>query len=251
MKKRIIVTVVGVALCAGGFASWHVYGARSVPMAQDAGARRTCRRGEAPGLGCANRHDWYWQRRGVQCRGCSRTGDRHNRADRFHRGPGRAPEQSYRATRSAPVSGGTPAGGSQPGARSGKPGQRKAKSRALHSVAEAGVCIGTAGNRPGIDGDAARGFRRWRQGSDLQCADTARLHDDYLAHRWRDRYQERRHRQHSPAGFHHANRDDHADPADLGCLHAAAEGRARGAGSDGQGRAHDGRVWPGRSHEAR
>ena len=34
MKKRIIVTVVGVALCAGGFASWHVYGARSVPAAQ-------------------------------------------------------------------------------------------------------------------------------------------------------------------------------------------------------------------------
>jgi len=34
MKKRIIVTVVGVALCAGGFASWHVYGARPVPTDQ-------------------------------------------------------------------------------------------------------------------------------------------------------------------------------------------------------------------------
>ena len=34
MKKRIIVTVVGVALCAGGFASWHVYGARPAPTEQ-------------------------------------------------------------------------------------------------------------------------------------------------------------------------------------------------------------------------
>jgi multidrug efflux system membrane fusion protein len=34
MKKRTVVAVVGVALCAGGFASWHVYGARSVPTAQ-------------------------------------------------------------------------------------------------------------------------------------------------------------------------------------------------------------------------
>ena len=34
MTKRIIVAVVGVALCAGGFGSWHVYGARQVPTAQ-------------------------------------------------------------------------------------------------------------------------------------------------------------------------------------------------------------------------
>jgi multidrug efflux system membrane fusion protein len=34
MKKRTVVTVVGVAICAGGFASWHVYGARFVPTAQ-------------------------------------------------------------------------------------------------------------------------------------------------------------------------------------------------------------------------
>src|ERR1700704_2027834 len=34
MKKRIILTVAGVALCAGGFASWHVSGARPVPTAQ-------------------------------------------------------------------------------------------------------------------------------------------------------------------------------------------------------------------------
>jgi membrane fusion protein, multidrug efflux system len=34
MKKRIIMMGIGVALCAGGLASWHAYGARSVPPAQ-------------------------------------------------------------------------------------------------------------------------------------------------------------------------------------------------------------------------
>lgn len=34
MKKRIIMTALGVALCAGSLASWHVYGARSVPQRQ-------------------------------------------------------------------------------------------------------------------------------------------------------------------------------------------------------------------------
>jgi multidrug efflux system membrane fusion protein len=60
----------------------------------------------------------------------------------------------------------------------------------------------------------------------------------------------RRHWQRSPAEFHHADRDDHADPADIGCLHAAAEGRTRRAGGDGQGRAHRDCVRPGRSYQA-
>ena len=34
MKKRIIATVAGVALCARRLRVWHVYGARSVPTAQ-------------------------------------------------------------------------------------------------------------------------------------------------------------------------------------------------------------------------
>jgi multidrug efflux system membrane fusion protein len=34
MKKRIIMTGFGVALCAGGFVSWHAFGARSVPPPQ-------------------------------------------------------------------------------------------------------------------------------------------------------------------------------------------------------------------------
>jgi multidrug efflux system membrane fusion protein len=34
MKKRIIMTALGVALCAGSLASWHVYGAHSVPLPQ-------------------------------------------------------------------------------------------------------------------------------------------------------------------------------------------------------------------------
>jgi multidrug efflux system membrane fusion protein len=34
MKKRILITALGVALCAGGLTSWHVYGARSVPLTQ-------------------------------------------------------------------------------------------------------------------------------------------------------------------------------------------------------------------------
>ena len=48
-----------------------------------------------------------------------------------------------------------------------------------------------------------------------------------------------------------ADRDDHADPADLRGVHAAAERCRRGAGGDGQGPPQDHRVWPGRSHEAR
>ena len=34
MRKRIIVMTLGVALCAGGFAFWRVYGAQSVPQPQ-------------------------------------------------------------------------------------------------------------------------------------------------------------------------------------------------------------------------
>ena len=80
---------------------------------------------------------------------------------------------------------------------------------------------------------AASGHRR-RQGSDLQCPDPARLHHDHLADQRRDRYQAGRYRQYRAAVLHHADRYDHADPADLGHIHAAAGRCARGAAGDGR-----------------
>ena len=51
-----------------------------------------------------------------------------------------------------------------------------------------------------------------------------------------------RHWQYLAAEHHHANRNDHTDPADLGGVYAAAEGRARGAASHGQRSADDRRL---------
>ena len=59
---------------------------------------------------------------------------------------------------------------------------------------------------------------------------------------------QRRYRQHRPTNYHHADRDDHADPADFGRLHSAAEGRSRGAGGDGEGHAEDAGIRPGRPY---
>ena len=163
---------------------WRAIGADGA----DAGARRTCRRGEAPGLRCADRHDWY---RHVVA---YNVVDVHAQVTGtieqigFVEGQVVHPNSLIAQLDQRPFQAALQQAEANLARDQANLTNAQAQSRALHAVAEAGVCIGTAGHRPGVDGDAARGFRRWRQGSDLQCADAARLHDDHLTDRWRDRY---------------------------------------------------------------
>ena len=235
MRTRILILGLCIAASAGSIAAWHAEHAlprysQTAVTAAGAGRGR-----KSAGFRRADRAGRHRQRGAVQRGASARAGDRNDRQDRLHRGTDRASRQPDRAARSAAVPGGPAAGRGALARDSANLVAAQANLGRYATLLKQGFATPQQVSDQRRNSQWAAGGHRRRQGSDLQCPDAARLHHDHLADRRRDRHQTRSISATSCSRLHHADRHNHPDPADIGRVHAAAGGCARGAEGDGRG----------------